>query len=105
MITNFSKKCWVKNYFKYKYKFNNFGHYIIPITYIVVHSKTQASLGLRMMSRKSISPFTRVCLSVGEERARTLSLGQILSILSCSIYNTNTHTHARTQSTDIHDSV
>lgn len=31
-------------------------------------------------------PLTRVCLSVGEERASTLSFGQILSIRSCSIW-------------------
>lgn len=30
------------------------------------------------------SPFTRVCLSVGEDRASTRSLGQILSSFSCS---------------------
>lgn len=30
-------------------------------------------------------PFTKVCLSVGEERASTRSFGQILSIRSCSI--------------------
>lgn len=34
------------------------------------------------------SPLTSVCLSVGEERARTLSLGQILSMRSCSICKT-----------------
>lgn len=31
-------------------------------------------------------PLTSVCLSVGEERASTLSFGQILSIRSCSIW-------------------
>lgn len=30
------------------------------------------------------SPFTRVCLSVGDDRASTRSLGQILSSFSCS---------------------
>lgn len=33
-----------------------------------------------------ILPFTRVCLSVGDDRARTRSFGQILSRRSCSIY-------------------
>lgn len=33
-----------------------------------------------------VLPLTRVCLSVGEERASTLSFGQILSIRSCSIW-------------------
>lgn len=32
------------------------------------------------------SPFTSVCLSVGDDLASTRSFGQILSILSCSIY-------------------
>lgn len=38
-----------------------------------------------IQSRKTELPFTRVCLSVGEERASTRSLGQILSMRSCSI--------------------
>lgn len=33
-----------------------------------------------------VLPLTRVCLSVGEERASTRSFGQILSIRSCSIW-------------------
>lgn len=33
-----------------------------------------------------VLPLTSVCLSVGEERASTLSFGQILSIRSCSIW-------------------
>ena len=35
-------------------------------------------------SQELTSPFTSVCLSVGEDRARTRSLGQILSSFSCS---------------------
>lgn len=35
-------------------------------------------------SSPGASPFTSVCLSVGDERARTRSLGQILSSFSCS---------------------
>lgn len=34
------------------------------------------------------SPFTKVCLSVGDDRASTRSFGQILSIRSCSIWKT-----------------
>lgn len=35
---------------------------------------------------RASSPLTRVCLSVGDERARTRSLGQTLSRRSCSTY-------------------
>lgn len=42
--------------------------------------------GLRIATATPVLPLTRVCLSVGEERASTLSFGQILSIRSCSIW-------------------
>lgn len=45
-----------------------------------------ASSGLRITIVTPGLPLTRVCLSVGEERASTLSFGQILSIRSCSIW-------------------
>lgn len=35
------------------------------------------------------SPLTSVCLSVGDDRAKTRSLGQILSMRSCSIWGTD----------------
>lgn len=44
------------------------------------------SSGLRITIVTPGLPLTRVCLSVGEERASTLSFGQILSIRSCSIW-------------------
>lgn len=37
------------------------------------------------------APFTKVCLSVGDERASTRSFGQILSIRSCSIWRRREH--------------
>lgn len=42
--------------------------------------------GLRISGVTSVLPLTSVCLSVGEDRASTLSFGQILSIRSCSIW-------------------
>lgn len=42
--------------------------------------------GLRIAHVAQVLPLTRVCLSVGEERASTRSFGQILSIRSCSIW-------------------
>lgn len=38
-------------------------------------------------AQEPTSPFTSVCLSVGEDRASTRSLGQILSSFSCSTCN------------------
>lgn len=40
-------------------------------------------------------PLTRVCLSVGDDRARTLSLGHTLSRRSCSIWEGEEHSHCR----------
>lgn len=49
----------------------------------------------RLNSEKCL-PLTSVCLSVGEDLARTRSLGQTLSIRSCSTWtNTHTNTHKR----------
>lgn len=45
-----------------------------------------AASGLRITDATPVLPLTSVCLSVGEERASTLSFGQILSIRSCSIW-------------------
>lgn len=39
---------------------------------------------LQASGQELSSPFTSVCLSVGDDRARTRSLGQILSSFSCS---------------------
>lgn len=40
----------------------------------------------RVRSEPTPLPLTRVCLSVGDDRARTLSLGHTLSRRSCSIW-------------------
>lgn len=44
------------------------------------------------MTQTCTSPLTSVCLSVGEDRASTRSLGQTLSIRSCSTWDTNERT-------------
>jgi hypothetical protein len=45
----------------------------------------EAQMGL-VLGLTLVLPLTKVCLSVGEERASTRSFGQILSIRSCSIW-------------------
>lgn len=48
-------------------------------------SLNRIQLAISNHAHFKILPFTNVCLSVGEHLARTRSLGQILSIRSCSI--------------------
>lgn len=51
-----------------------------------VGTRREGDPGLRISPSPPVLPLTRVCLSVGEERASTRSFGQILSIRSCSIW-------------------
>lgn len=55
----------------------------LPTTILILFfSRNRTLLG---SSNNFYLPFTRVCLSVGDDLARTRSFGQILSIRSCSI--------------------
>lgn len=47
------------------------------------------------MAGRAPLPLTRVCLSVGDDRARTLSLGHTLSSRSCSIWEGEAHRGCR----------